>query len=47
MIISRSATTPPLKVEEPSKLLGRYQFSATNLTDGRLRPLRDPTAPET
>jgi hypothetical protein len=28
-------------------LLGRYQFSATDLTDGQLRPLRDPSAPET
>ncbi len=28
-------------------LLGRYQFSATDLTNEQLRPLRDPTAPET
>jgi len=28
-------------------LLGRYQFSATDITDGQLRPLRDPAAPET
>jgi len=28
-------------------LLGRYQFSATDLLDGSLRPLRDPAAPET
>jgi TnpA family transposase len=27
-------------------LLGRYQFSATDLTAGQLRPLRDPTAPD-
>jgi TnpA family transposase len=27
-------------------LLGRYQFSATDLTEGQLRPLRNPTAPE-
>lgn len=27
-------------------LLGRVQFSATDLTDGQLRPLRDPTAPQ-
>ena len=28
-------------------LLGRYQFSATDLLDGSLRPLRDPATPET
>lgn len=27
-------------------LLGRYQFSTTNLTDGQLRPLRDPGLPD-
>jgi len=27
-------------------LLGRYHFTATSLTDGQLRPLRDPDAPE-
>jgi len=28
-------------------LLGRYQFSATDLLDSGLRPLHDPGAPET
>jgi len=28
-------------------LLGRYQFSTTDLDSGQLRPLRDPTEPET
>ena len=28
-------------------LLGRYQFSATDLPDGQLRALRDPAAPDT
>lgn len=28
-------------------LLGRYQFSNTDLPDGQLRALRDPAAPET
>ncbi len=28
-------------------LLGRYQFSGADLADGKLRPLRDPTAPDT
>ncbi len=27
-------------------LLGRYQYSVADLTDGQLRPLRDPTASE-
>jgi len=27
--------------------LGRYQVSSTDLADGQLRPLRDPTASET
>jgi len=27
-------------------LLGRYQFSTTELGEGQLRPLRDPTEPE-
>jgi len=28
-------------------LLGRYQFSATDLTEGQLRPLRDPATLDT
>ena len=31
---------------EHINLLGRYQFSDADLTDGQLRPLREPTAPE-
>ncbi len=27
-------------------LLGRYQFSATDLASGQLRPLRDPATPQ-
>jgi len=32
---------------EHINLLGRYQFSDIDLADGQLRPLRDPTAPDT
>ena len=31
---------------EHINLLGSYQFSDADLTDGQLRPLREPTAPE-
>jgi len=30
---------------EHINLLGRYQFSATQLSDGQLRPLRNPHTP--
>jgi ABC-type lipoprotein export system ATPase subunit len=43
---SGSGKPTPLHLLCGGRLLGRYQFSPTDLASGQLRPLRDPATPE-